>query len=96
MATWSGFAYVAFVVDVFSRMIVGWRVSNSLRTDLALNALEQAIWSQMEGRDGFSGPEKNKKPWPTMRRRRRRYASSACSTEPSRRSATAARSHPWC
>jgi transposase InsO family protein len=43
VATWRGFVYVAFVIDVFSRMIVGWRVSNSLRTDLALDALEQAI-----------------------------------------------------
>lgn len=47
VATWSGFVYVAFVIDVFSRMIVGWRVSNSLRTDLALDALEQAIWSRL-------------------------------------------------
>ena len=39
VATWSGFAYVAFVIDVFSRMIFGWRVSTSLRTDLALDAL---------------------------------------------------------
>ena len=43
VATWSGFVYVAFVTDVFSRKIVGWRVSNSLRSDLALDALEQAI-----------------------------------------------------
>ena len=43
VATWAGFVYVAFVVDVYSRMIVGWRVSRSLRTDLALDALEQAI-----------------------------------------------------
>jgi putative transposase len=43
VATWSGFVYVAFVVDVFSRMIVGWRVSSSLRSDLALDALEQAL-----------------------------------------------------
>ena len=46
VATWSGFAYVAFVTDVFSRMIVGWRVSTSLRTDLALDALEQALYSR--------------------------------------------------
>ena len=39
----AGFAYVAFVVDVFSRSIVGWRVSRHLRTDLALDALEQAL-----------------------------------------------------
>ena len=41
--TWAGFVYVAFVTDVFSRRIVGWRVSKSLRSDLALDALEQAI-----------------------------------------------------
>lgn len=41
--TWSGFAYVALVIDAFSRFVVGWRVSNSLRTGLALDALEQAI-----------------------------------------------------
>ena len=44
--TTRGFCYVAFVVDVFSRMIVGWRVSSSLRADLALDALEMAIWSR--------------------------------------------------
>ena len=43
VATWSGFVYVAFVVDAFSRSIVGWRVSSSLRSDLALDALEQAL-----------------------------------------------------
>ena len=43
VATWRGFVYVAFVVDVFSRFIVGWRVSSSLKTGLALDALEQAI-----------------------------------------------------
>jgi putative transposase len=43
VATWAGFAYVAFVTDVFSRKIVGWRVSSSLRSDLALDALEQAL-----------------------------------------------------
>jgi putative transposase len=46
VATWSGFAYAAFVIDVFSRRIVGWRVSNTLRADLALDALEMAIWSR--------------------------------------------------
>ena len=48
VATWRGFVYVAFVIDVFSRMIVGWRVSSSLRTDLALDALEQAIYSRSD------------------------------------------------
>src|SRR5688572_24441687 len=46
VATWRGFVYAAFVVDVFSRRIVGWRVSNSLRTDLALDALEQALYDR--------------------------------------------------
>jgi len=43
VATWRGFVYVAFVIDVFSRAIVGWRASSSLRSDLALDALEQAL-----------------------------------------------------
>jgi len=43
VATWVGFVYVAFIIDVFSRAIVGWRVSSSLRSDLALDALEQAL-----------------------------------------------------
>jgi putative transposase len=44
VSTWSGFVYVAFVIDVFSRSIVGWRVSNSLHAELALDALEMALW----------------------------------------------------
>ena len=44
--TWSGFVYVALVIDAYSRFVVGWRVSNSLRTDLALDALEQALWAR--------------------------------------------------
>jgi len=46
VTTWSGFVYVAFVVDVFSRMIVGWRVSTSMSADLTLDALEQALWAR--------------------------------------------------
>jgi transposase InsO family protein len=46
VATWQGFVYVAFVIDVFSRKIVGWRTAPSLRTDIALDALEQALWSR--------------------------------------------------
>ena len=51
VATWAGFAYVAFVIDVFSRRIVGWRVSSSLKSDLALDALEQALHAR-PGADG--------------------------------------------
>jgi transposase InsO family protein len=53
VATWRGFVYVAFVIDAYSRRIVGWRVSSTLRTDLALDALEQAIYDRSG--DGFEG-----------------------------------------
>jgi transposase InsO family protein len=43
VATWAGCVYVAFVIDVFARRIVGWRVSSTMRTDFVLDALEQAI-----------------------------------------------------
>jgi putative transposase len=46
VATWSGFVYVAFVIDVFARRIIGWRVARSMQTDLVLDALEQALWSR--------------------------------------------------
>ena len=47
VATWRGFAYVAFIIDVFGRVIVGWRASNSLRSGLALDALEQALHARV-------------------------------------------------
>ena len=43
VSTWQGFVYVAFIIDVFARRIVGWRVSRSMRTDFVLDALEQAL-----------------------------------------------------
>ena len=46
VSTWSGFIYVAFVIDVYSRFIVGWRVLKHMKTDLVLDALEQALWSR--------------------------------------------------
>ncbi|GAA3179879.1 hypothetical protein GCM10010531_37380 [Blastococcus jejuensis] len=55
VATWSGFVYVAFVMDVFSRRIVGWRASTSLRTDLALDALEQGLWTRARDEREVSG-----------------------------------------
>lgn len=48
VATWSGFVYVSFIIDVYSRFIVGWRASRSLRSDLALDALEMAIWARSD------------------------------------------------
>jgi putative transposase len=55
VATWSGFVYVAFVMDVFSRRIVGWRCSTSLRTDLALDALEQGLWTRARDQREVTG-----------------------------------------
>lgn len=48
VAIWAGFVYVAFIINVFARYIVGWRVSRSLHTDLVLDALEQALWARRE------------------------------------------------
>ena len=54
VATWGGFVYVAFVIDAFARRIVGWRVSNTLRNDLALDALEQALYERApSGQNGL-------------------------------------------
>ena len=53
VATWRGFAYTALVIDAYARRIVGWRVSNSLHTDLALDALEQALHERRAPREGL-------------------------------------------
>ena len=52
VSTWQGWLYVAFVIDVFSRRIVGWRVSRSMRTDFVLDALEQALHARQPEREG--------------------------------------------
>jgi transposase InsO family protein len=46
VATWAGFVYVAFVIDVFARRIIGWRVARSMRAELVVDTLEQALWSR--------------------------------------------------
>ena len=51
VSTWQGWLYVAFVIDVFSRRIVGWRVSSSMQTDFVLDALEQALYARQPERD---------------------------------------------
>ena len=53
VASWSGTVYVAFVIDVFSRLIVGWRAAASMRTELVLDALEMAIWRRAGILDGL-------------------------------------------
>lgn len=52
VSTWQGFVYVAFVIDVYARFIVGWRVSSSMKTDFVLDALEQALYARQPQRDG--------------------------------------------
>jgi putative transposase len=52
VSTWQGWLYVAFVIDVFARRIVGWRVSSSMTTDFVLDALEQALYARRPDNDG--------------------------------------------
>ncbi len=49
VSTWQGWLYVAFVIDVFARRIVGWRVLSSMHTDFVLDALEQALYERRPG-----------------------------------------------
>ena len=51
VSTWQGWLFVAFVIDVYARRIVGWRVSSSMRTDFVLDALEQALFDRQPERD---------------------------------------------
>jgi putative transposase len=53
--THSGWVYLAFIIDVFSRMVVGWQASKSLRSDLAIDALEMAIWNRQRAGADMSG-----------------------------------------
>jgi putative transposase len=52
VSTWQGWLYVAFVIDVYARRIVGWRVSTSMHTEFVLDALEQALYARQPERDG--------------------------------------------
>lgn len=51
----AGWTYAAFVIDVFSRMVVGWQVSTSLRTDLALDALDMGLWARLRAGQDVTG-----------------------------------------
>jgi putative transposase len=55
VATWTGFVYVAFCIDVFARVITGWRVSKSMSTDLVLDALEMGIWQRQRAGHSIQG-----------------------------------------
>ena len=58
VSTWQGFVYVAFVIDVFARRIVGWRVSSSMQTDFVLDALEQALYARRRARWRPDSPQR--------------------------------------
>ena len=53
--THAGWVYAAFIIDVYSRMVVGWQISNSLRSDLAIDALEMAIWNRTRAGQDLDG-----------------------------------------
>ena len=53
VSTWQGWLYVAFIIDVYARRIVGWRVSRSMQTDFVLDALEQALYDRQPDRDSL-------------------------------------------
>jgi putative transposase len=53
--THAGWVYAAFVIDVYSRMVVGWQISNSLRADLAIDALEMAVWNRTRAGQDLGG-----------------------------------------
>ena len=60
VSTWQGWQYVAFVIDLYARRIVGWRVGSSMRTDFVLDALEQGLYALRTERDGTLTTT----PWP--------------------------------
>ena len=53
VSTWQGWLYVAFIIDVYARRIVGWRVSRSMQTDFVMDALEQALYERQPDRDSL-------------------------------------------
>jgi len=58
VSTWQGWLYVAFVIDVFARRIVGWRVSNSMHTDFVLDALEQPLYARQPEQSGSGASQR--------------------------------------
>jgi transposase InsO family protein len=86
--THAGWTYVAFVLDVFSRMIVGWQVSTSLRTDLALDALDMGLWARQRTGQDLTGLIHHSDRG--VQYRAIRYTERLAEAEPSPRSAAAA------
>jgi len=64
--TFSGWVYVAFVTDVYSRRIIGWQISTGLYTDLALDALQMAVWQRKRQGADLTGLVHHLRPWGTV------------------------------
>ena len=67
--THGGWVYAAFIIDVFSRMVVGWQISEFLRSDLAIDALEMAVWNRTRAGqvlDGLILPRRGVVSWPAI------------------------------
>ncbi|HSH60277.1 MAG TPA: DDE-type integrase/transposase/recombinase [Acidimicrobiales bacterium] len=69
--THTGWVYVAFIIDVFSRFVVGWHASRSLRSDLAIDALEMAIWNPQRAGADLAGLVQARRPGTSARRAHR-------------------------
>jgi putative transposase len=82
--TWSGFCYTAFVIDVCSRMIVGWSLATHLRAELALEALEMALWYRDERLDGLVHHSDRGTQYLSIRYTERLAEAGACSSVGSR------------
>ena len=92
VATWAGTVYVAFVLDAHSRRILGWRAATSMRTDLVLDALEQALWTcTRQGVTDLSGSCATTTP----DRNTRRLRSPSASPPPAPRPASERSATPW-
>jgi hypothetical protein len=92
VATWAGTVYVAFVLDAHSRRILGWRAATSMRTDLLLDALEQALWTcTRQGVTDLSGSCATTTP----DRNTRRLRSPSASPPPAPRPASERSATPW-
>ncbi len=76
MPTWAGVAYVCFITDVYSRMIVGWRVASHMRTDMVLDAIEMARWNRGLHHTGLHCLVFKRRIGPRFERRRQRTSSS--------------------
>ena len=94
VSTWQGLVFVAFVIDVFARRIVGWRVSSSARTDFVLDTLEQALYERRPGEQDNTTRTGAFHPRSTGRRNTRFQCGMVCDGSAGSRAGAARRSEP--